>query len=92
MSLGINFEGIKLPFSANELLTSGVGLLGVVGAFILLGLAFLMARKLFSLIFSAFGLNSDDGAQRDQYGNRVHFQSRAAKAEFAAYKKEKGWK
>lgn len=52
---GLDFSGITLPFSASDLLTAGVSLLGVVGAFILLGLAFNMAPKLFTLIRQAFG-------------------------------------
>lgn len=52
---GLDFSGITLPFSASDLLSAGVSLLGVVGAFILLGLAFSMAPKLFQLIRQAFG-------------------------------------
>ena len=52
--MNINFAGITLPFTADELLTAGVGLLGVVGAFVLLALAFRVVPKLISLIFGAF--------------------------------------
>lgn len=51
---GLDFTGITLPFTAGDLLSSGVALMGVVGAFILLGLAFLVAPKLFTLIRQAF--------------------------------------
>lgn len=51
---GLDFSGITLPFTASDLLTSGVALLGVVGAFVLLGLAFKVVPKLVSLIVGAF--------------------------------------
>jgi len=50
----IDFAGITLPFSAQDLLTAGVGLLGVVGAFVLLALAFRVVPKLISLIMGSF--------------------------------------
>jgi len=50
----IDFAGITLPFTAQELLTAGVGLLGVVGAFVLLALAFRVVPKLISLIMGSF--------------------------------------
>lgn len=50
----LDFTGITLPFEAGDLLGAGVSLMGVVGAFILLGLAFLVAPKLFTLIRQAF--------------------------------------
>ena len=50
----IDFSGITLPFSPAELLTSGVGLLGVVGGFVLLALAFKVVPKLVSMIVGAF--------------------------------------
>jgi len=52
--MGIDFTGITLPFTAQELLTAGVGLLGVVGAFVLLALAFRVVPKLISLIMGSF--------------------------------------
>lgn len=51
---GIDFSGITLPFTANEMLTAGVGLLGVVGGIVLLAIAFRVVPKLIGLIFSAF--------------------------------------
>lgn len=50
----VDFAGITLPFSAGDLLTAGVALLGVVGTFVLLGLAFRVVPKLVSLIVGAF--------------------------------------
>ncbi|WP_175615920.1 hypothetical protein [Piscibacillus halophilus] len=50
---GVDFSGISLPFSAGELLNAAVDLLGVVGPFVLLGLAVVFAPKLISLIRSA---------------------------------------
>lgn len=52
--MALDFTGITLPFSANDLLTAGVALLGVVGVFVLLGLAFKVVPKLISLIVGAF--------------------------------------
>jgi len=52
---GLDFTGITLPFTASDLLTAGVGILGVVGVFVLLGLAFPMAGKLIKIIRTSFG-------------------------------------
>lgn len=52
--MNLDFTGITLPFSANDLLTAGVSLLGVVGAFVLLALAFKVVPKLISLVVGAF--------------------------------------
>lgn len=52
--MNIDFAGVTLPFTAGDLLTAGVSLLGVVGAFILLGLAFRVVPKLVGLIVNAF--------------------------------------
>lgn len=51
---GLDFSGISLPFSASDLLTAGVSLLGVVGAFVLLAMAFKVVPKLITLIMNAF--------------------------------------
>lgn len=50
----VDFSGITLPFTANDLLSAGVGLLGVVGAFVLLALAFKVVPKLITLVVGAF--------------------------------------
>lgn len=50
----MDFAGITLPFSSADLLTAGVGLLGVVGGFVLLALAFKVVPKLISLIVGSF--------------------------------------
>jgi hypothetical protein len=91
MALGaaIDFSGVSLPFTVSDLLSSGNALLGLVGTFILLGLAFKFVPKIISLIGFAFAGTTE--GQRDEYGNRVHFQSREAKAYFEKYKKEQGW-
>ena len=52
---GLDFSGITLPFTAADLLTAGVALLGVVGSFLLLALAFKVVPYLFGLIRGAFG-------------------------------------
>lgn len=52
--MSLDLSGISLPFAAGDLLSAGVALLGVVGAFVLLGLAFKVVPKLVSLIVNAF--------------------------------------
>lgn len=51
----IDFSGVDLPFNATDLLTSGVGLLGVVGGFVLLAMAFPLVGKLIGVIKRSFG-------------------------------------
>lgn len=57
----LDFAGITLPFTAADLLSAGVALLGVVGAFVLLGLAFKVVPKLVSLIVGAFSRSAGSG-------------------------------
>lgn len=76
----IDFTGINLPFSPGELLSSGVGLLSVVGGFVLLALAFHVVPKLITMIATAFNPHygeqkirthrDSEGVLRDQFGNR----------------------
>lgn len=71
----IDFSNITLPFSAGELLTSGVGLLKVVGTFVLLVLAFKLAPQLIHLIRYATDYEYRDSAKgtpRDASGHRIH--------------------
>lgn len=49
----IDFTGVSLPFDAGDLLSSSMGLLGVVGGFVLLGLAIVFVPKIISVIRSA---------------------------------------
>lgn len=49
----VDFSGVSLPFSAGDLLSSSMGLLGVLGPFVLLGLALLFTPKIISVIRSA---------------------------------------
>lgn len=51
--MGVDFSKVTLPFSATDLLSSGVSLMGVFGGFILLGLAIAFTPKLIGLIRSA---------------------------------------
>ena len=46
----IDFTGLSLPFDVNDLIGSGSALLGFVGMFVLLGLAFPIVVKLIGLI------------------------------------------
>ncbi|EXX79723.1 hypothetical protein RirG_002930 [Rhizophagus irregularis DAOM 197198w] len=50
LGAAIDFTGITLPFSVQDLVGSGNALLGIVGSFVLLGLAFVLVPKLISLI------------------------------------------
>lgn len=52
--MSLDFTGITLPFTAGDSLSSGAALLGVVGGFVLLGIAFLVAPKIIKLIVNAF--------------------------------------
>lgn len=52
--MSLDFAGVTLPFTPNDLLTAGVALLGVVGGFVLLALAFKVVPKLISLVVGAF--------------------------------------
>lgn len=51
----IDFSGISLPFSVTDLVSSGNALLGLVGSFVLLGLAFAFVPKIIQVIRNAFG-------------------------------------
>ncbi|PAF20063.1 hypothetical protein CHH49_18120 [Terribacillus saccharophilus] len=51
---GIDFSGLTLPFSVGDLISSGNGLLGYVGLFVLLGLAFVFVPKVIGLIRASF--------------------------------------
>jgi hypothetical protein len=51
--MSIDFTGITLPFDASDLLTSSMGLVGVVGGFVLLGLAVVFVPKIISVIRAA---------------------------------------
>ena len=51
----VDFSGVTLPFTVGDLISSGNGLLGLIGTFVLLGLAFKFAPKVISLIRTAFG-------------------------------------
>ncbi|HDR4351124.1 MULTISPECIES: hypothetical protein [Bacillus cereus group] len=51
--MGLDFSGVKLPFGPMDLLTASVSLLGLVGGFILLGMAVPFVQKLAGMIFSS---------------------------------------
>ncbi|MBU8905573.1 hypothetical protein KH400_03065 [Desertibacillus haloalkaliphilus] len=53
--MNVDFSGVTLPFDAADLLTSAVELLGVVGPFVLLGLAVVFTPKIIGLIRNAAG-------------------------------------
>lgn len=80
----IDFSGVSLPFNVGDLLSSAMGFLGIVGPFVLLGLAIVFVPKIIRVI-------RESSIERDEYGNRKHFQSPEAKAHFENFKREKGW-
>lgn len=51
----IDFTGVTLPFTVGDLVSSGNALLGLVGTFVLLALAFVLVPKIIRLIRQAFG-------------------------------------
>ena len=53
-SNAIDFTGVTLPFTVTDLVGSGNALLGLVGAFVLLGMAFVFVPKLIALIRNSF--------------------------------------
>ena len=50
----LDLTGVNLPFTASDLLGAGAALLGLVGLFVLLAMAFKVAPKLIDLIMNAF--------------------------------------
>ncbi|TRM08777.1 hypothetical protein FH966_14845 [Lentibacillus cibarius] len=46
----IDWTGLSLPFSVNDLISSGNGLIGLVGSFVLLGLAFVFVPMVIELL------------------------------------------
>lgn len=53
--MNIDFTGVTLPFDAGDLLSSAMGFLGVVGPFVLLGLAIVFVPKIIGVIRNAAG-------------------------------------
>lgn len=49
----VDFSGVSLPFDAGDLLSSAMGLLGVLGPFVLLGLAVTFVPKIIGVIRNA---------------------------------------
>lgn len=49
------FTGVTLPFTPADLVSSGNELLGLVGTFVLLGMAFVFVPKIIRVIRSSFG-------------------------------------
>ena len=54
LGAAVDFSGVTLPFSPVDLITSGNGLLGLVGGFVLLALAFVFVPKVITLIRQSF--------------------------------------
>lgn len=80
--MGINFAGIELPFQPGDLLSSGMGLVGVISGFVLMALSFVIVPYVIHLVTNSMmnrprmsGDHSEydsAGKQvRDKYGNRI---------------------
>jgi len=52
--MNIDFSGVTLPFAVGDLLSAGVGLLTIVGPFVLLALAFPLVTKLIGAVKGSF--------------------------------------
>lgn len=55
----IDFSGISLPFNVGDLISSGNGLLALVGAFVLLALAFNFVPPIIKIIVGNFQHNRE---------------------------------
>ncbi|MEI5915482.1 hypothetical protein [Bacillus albus] len=51
--MGLDFSKVTLPFGPMDLLVAAVSLLGVVGGFVLLGMAVPFVQKLVAMIVSS---------------------------------------
>ncbi|ETE88984.1 TPA: hypothetical protein QCV86_005362 [Bacillus thuringiensis] len=51
--MGLDFSAVKLPFGPMDLLVASVSLLGVVGGFVLLGMAVPFVQKLVAMVTSS---------------------------------------
>ncbi|CDQ42110.1 hypothetical protein [Virgibacillus salexigens] len=50
----IDWSGLSMPFTVTDLVQSGNGLLGFIGSFVLLALAFVFVPKMIALIRNSF--------------------------------------
>lgn len=53
----VDLSGISLPFSIGDVLTAATDLLGVVGPFVVVGIALLFAPKIIALLKRVIGNN-----------------------------------
>lgn len=58
LGAAIDFSGISLPFNVTDLVESGNALLGLIGTFVLLSLAFVFVPKLIGLIRNSMASRS----------------------------------
>ncbi|WP_208592325.1 hypothetical protein [Gracilibacillus suaedae] len=52
--MSIDWSGLSLPFDVGDLIASGNGLLGMIGGFVLVALAFIFVPKVITLIRQSF--------------------------------------
>lgn len=60
--MGVDFSKVTLPFGPTDLLIGAVGLLGVVGGFVLLGMAIPFVQRLVTMIVSS--IRSGSGGKK----------------------------
>lgn len=65
----LSTDGVEIPFGVGELISSGNGLLAVVGIFVLLGLAFILVPKIIAVIRNAN--ESKNGSSQAVRSDRV---------------------
>lgn len=81
----IDFSGVSLSFGVGELFTGVMGLLGIVGPFVLIGLAVMFAPKIIELVKGALETRTGHSLKgtlelQDREGNPIRsWRSRNAK-------------
>src|SRR5699024_1702355 len=66
----IDLDKLETPFDVKDLLTTGNGLLLLVGGFVLLGLAFMLVPRIIKLIVGAFSNSPAHGNQQIKEGRQ----------------------
>lgn len=69
----LDFSEVNLPFSVTDLISSGNGLLSLIGPFVLLGMAFVFVPLVIYLITQTISVhnNNKQGYHPDSVGRRV---------------------
>jgi hypothetical protein len=51
----VDLSGVSLPFTVSDMVNTGMELIGIVGPFVLLGLALMFAPRLINFVKRSFG-------------------------------------